>query len=261
MGSPPAAEEPGRADALRVVHGDEAALLEDVTSDSVDRGLIGAAEVDPLAEAPHVRVAPVCRDLFAGNEDDRQIRKPFEFLEMGARVVVGDREEIEAEFDRVLDDLLDGVEAVRVECVAVEVTLEPAAAAGIRGVVPRCFDRLSTNGKGGFRTSGTSGCFYLLASGSLFLLDGHGNVISNTVGVDAVDAEEDVPLAGEEIAADVAGGRFVRSEKELGPRGAAPAAEAGRLREIVPARVEDPDIDDVARAVAEGGSYGIGVSI
>ena len=104
-----------------MVYRDEAALLQHVAADGVDRGLVGAAEVDPLAEAPHVCVAPVCRDLLARNQDDGQVRKAFELLEMGARVVVRYRQEVEAEADGVADDLLDGVESVGVDGVAVQV--------------------------------------------------------------------------------------------------------------------------------------------
>ncbi|TMG04788.1 MAG: hypothetical protein E6I03_00845 [Chloroflexi bacterium] len=50
-------------------------------------------------------------------------------------------------------------------------------------------------------------------------------------------------------------------EEELRPRGAAPAAEAGGLGEIVAARVEDADIDDVSGAVAERRGDRIGIAI
>ena len=54
------------------------------------------------------------------------MRQAVEFLVVRVRVVVGDREEVEAEVDGVADDFFDGVEAVGVDGVAVEVAFEPA---------------------------------------------------------------------------------------------------------------------------------------
>jgi hypothetical protein len=52
--------------------------------------------------------------------------KAVELFVVGVRVVVGDCEEVEGEVDGVADDLFDGVEAVGVDGVAVEVAFEPA---------------------------------------------------------------------------------------------------------------------------------------
>src|SRR5439155_22137673 len=87
------------------------------------------------------------------------------------------------------------------------------------------------------------------------------HLIPHPLLIDAVDTEHDVPLAGEEVAADVAGSGVSGREEELRPRGAAPAAEAGGLGEIVAARVEDADIDDVSGAVAERRGDRIGIAI
>ena len=101
----------------------------------------------------------------------------------------------------------------------------------------------------------------LLAPGSLLLLDGHGDFVAGAFRVDAVDAEDDVPFAGEEGAADVAGGGVFAGDVELRLRGAAPAAEAGGVEEVVAAGVEDADVDDVAGAVAERRGDGVRVAV
>ena len=111
------------------------------------------------------------------------------------------------------------------------------------------------------RTSGTGRCLWLPARCCFFLLDGCRHLIPHALRIDAVDTEHDVPLAGEEVAADVAGSGVSAREEELRPRGAAPAAEAGGLGEIVSTRVEDADIDDVARAVTERRGHGAGVAV
>src|SRR5207244_13118848 len=53
----------------------------------------------------------------------------------------------------------------------------------------------------------------------------------------------------------------VRREKELPLGGSAPASEAGGLDELVSARVEDADIDGVARTHAERRGHSVRVAI
>ena len=61
----PALEQPRRPDALRVVDREQAALLE-MKRWTASSTLVGAAELQPLAQSPGVGVAPVGRHLFAG---------------------------------------------------------------------------------------------------------------------------------------------------------------------------------------------------
>ena len=84
-------------------------------------------------------MAPVRGHFLAGDEDDREVRQARQLLVMGGCVVIGDGEEVEAFLDRVLDDLLDRIEAIGVKCVAVEIALQPAARSGwlIRWAIAR----------------------------------------------------------------------------------------------------------------------------
>ncbi len=122
----PALEQPGRADALGVVDGDEAALPEHEPLHRLHRLRVGAAEVDPLAQAPYVGVTPVGGHLFAGDEDDGQVREPGQVLVVGIGVVFGHRQEVQAALDGAGRELVHRVETVGVDGVAVEIPLEPA---------------------------------------------------------------------------------------------------------------------------------------
>ena len=79
----------------------------------------------------------------------------------------------------------------------------------------------------------------------------HFYVVAKAVKLDAIDTEQDVPLAGEERSGDVSGRRLSPADVELAPGGAAPASEAGRGDEVVAARVENADINGVAWAHTE----------
>ena len=119
-----------RIASLRVVRREEAALSVDELQHPLHPGIVRAAEVDPASRAPDVGVAPGRRDLFAGDEEQVVAYGPFpDLLEVGAGVVVGDREEVEADAARFHHVLIDRVVAVAVDGVGVEVAAIPAAAA------------------------------------------------------------------------------------------------------------------------------------
>ena len=108
----PALKQPGRAHALGVVHGDEAASLKHEPLHRLHRLRVRAAKVDPLPQAPHVGVAPVRGHLLAGDENDRQVGEPRQILVVGVGVVVGHRQKIKAALDGVGNDLVHRVEPV-----------------------------------------------------------------------------------------------------------------------------------------------------
>ena len=96
----------------------------DEVEDALHAGVVRAAEVDPGAQTPDVGVAPRGRDLLAGHE--QQVVGPHrDLLEVGGRVVVGDREEVEADAAGLHDVLIDGVVPVAVDSVGVKVALVP----------------------------------------------------------------------------------------------------------------------------------------
>src|SRR5207245_10600137 len=124
---------------------------------------------------------------------------------MRACVVVCHREEIEAKADGVPHDLLDGVQAIGVDGVAMQIAFEPVGAVLIRGAVSRCFDRLTTNRGRGVRTRWTGRSCLLLAARCLLLLNRHRDVASNALRLDAVDTDRDAPLARKAAAVQAAG--------------------------------------------------------
>jgi hypothetical protein len=231
-------EFPGRADALGVVDAERAAAGLDPAEQAVHLLARGEAEVDPFTQAPDVGVAAVGGDLFAGDEEERGIAPGIDDRHVGRGVVVGDGEEVEAALLRKAGHLLDGVRAIRVLGVRVEVAAVPAGR------------RVAGRGGGPGRTR-EAACAH--ATGNRHF-EADGEPPAKAILRDFVAAEDDRPGARRKRAGDVAWRGGCAFDEELAAVGTAPAAETAGVG-LGTADIEEADIE--RGGLIRGGDRGV----
>src|SRR5437868_1239295 len=194
----------------------------------------GFAEVDPADVAEDVGMAAVGGDLLARQEGDAALAADWGKERVVAdRVVVGDGQEVETATGGEFGQFGDGVRAVAVHGVGVEVARQPAQAVD-GGDVPARWtlpdrrsegfqphlrrDRAAAEGPLGDQVQPRPG------GGGGGDLQG----VVEALGRDPVQAEPDLPGAGFGLTGQVAGGRAVHGDRVLLAGAARPAAEAVR---------------------------------
>ena len=105
---------------------EEATGIADGVQDALHAGVVSAAKVHPAADAPDVGVAPGGRYLFARDEERLASVAAGDLLEVRAGVVVGDRQEVEADAAGFPDVLAYRVIAIAVDGVGMEIAAIPA---------------------------------------------------------------------------------------------------------------------------------------